>query len=111
MVTLLSETKNSDVNFFPPNWYLQIFAYIHAKFERLEALLKGRACCLKADTYSRSAHQPETGRPYTNFILSQVTAAFSPRNHELVDTRSYVAISGIGLQQRPRIFFQSLPTT
>ena len=47
--------------------------------------------------HSRSAHQPETGRPNTNFILSQVNTAFFPRNHELIDTRSYVAISGIGL--------------
>ena len=35
---------------FVPNRYLQIFTYTHAKFERLEALLKGRARCLKADT-------------------------------------------------------------
>ena len=42
--------KISDVKFFLPNWYLQLFAYTHAKIERLEALLKGRARCLKADT-------------------------------------------------------------
>ena len=36
--------------FFGPNWYLQILAYTHAKFERLEHLLKGRARCLKAAT-------------------------------------------------------------
>ena len=37
-------------NFFWPNWYFQILAYTHAKFERLEHLLKGRARCLKAAT-------------------------------------------------------------
>ena len=42
--------QNSDVKFFLPNWYLQNFVYTHAKFERLEALLKGGAHCLKADT-------------------------------------------------------------
>ena len=28
--------------------YLPLFAYTHAKFERVEALLKGQVCCLKA---------------------------------------------------------------
>ena len=42
--------KIADVNFFVLNWYLQIVAYTHAKFERLEALLRGRERCLKADT-------------------------------------------------------------
>ena len=37
-------------NFFWPNWYLQILAYTHAKFERLEHLLKGRVRYLKAAT-------------------------------------------------------------
>ena len=36
--------------FFLPNWYLQILAYTQTKFERLEALLKGRARHLKAAT-------------------------------------------------------------
>ena len=43
------DKKNSDVKFFS-NWYLQLFAYTHTKFERLEALLQSRARCLKADT-------------------------------------------------------------
>ena len=27
--------------------YLPLFAYTHAKFERVEVFLKGQACCLK----------------------------------------------------------------
>ena len=30
--------------------YLPLFAYTHAKFERVEVFLKGQACCLKTAT-------------------------------------------------------------
>ena len=33
-------------------WYIPYFAYTHAKFERVEALIKGQACCLKTATKS-----------------------------------------------------------
>ena len=36
--------------FFCPNRYLQILAYTHAKFERLEVLLRGRVRSSKAAT-------------------------------------------------------------
>ena len=34
------------------HWYLTHFAYSHAKFERVEALLKGQVRCLKTATLS-----------------------------------------------------------
>ena len=37
-------------NILLPNWYFLFLAYTHAKLERLEALLSGRVCCLKAAT-------------------------------------------------------------
>ena len=31
--------------------YLPLFAYTHAKFERVEVFLKGQACCLKTASH------------------------------------------------------------
>ena len=43
--------KNEKTKLFGlSQWYLPLFAYTHAKFERVEALLKGQACCLKTAT-------------------------------------------------------------
>ena len=44
----VTRNKNSDVNFFLPNWYVSPnFANTYSKFERLEALVKGRVGCRK----------------------------------------------------------------
>ena len=34
--------------------YLPLFAYTHAKFERVEVFLKGQAGCLKTATYKKN---------------------------------------------------------
>ena len=51
---MLPHLKNNspDKTFFLYQWYLPLFAYTHAEFERVEALLKGQARCLKTATYS-----------------------------------------------------------
>ena len=36
-------------------WYLPSFAHTHAKFERVEALLKGQACNLKLATLKKNS--------------------------------------------------------
>ena len=47
-------TQNILTSIFFLPLYLQIFAYTHTKFERREALVKGQARYLKADTFNFS---------------------------------------------------------
>ena len=56
------------------------------------------------DSNSRSTHQLEAHRPQYKFILRSVTTASFPRSCGLKNTRTEVAVSGLGQQNRLQFF-------